>query len=84
MFLDQEETMTYKTKGIKPTGDMIKLKDEGGNIFEIPLTMLPPCVLERWIYRTQVPGNIVLDGSAESLKMIRSLSRCGMIFKIVK
>jgi hypothetical protein len=71
-------------KKIQKSEDLIKVMDDQGHVYEIPLSILPTCVLERWISHTRVPGNIVLGKDAQSQKKISALSRHGMVFKILK
>jgi hypothetical protein len=68
---------------IRPLNDTIKLMDSKGNIREVKLADLGPCVLERYILGTRLPQNVVLEDNAASRSAILRMASM-MVFKIVE
>ncbi len=67
----------------RPLSDTIKLMDSGGNIREVKLVDLEPCLLERFILGVKLPQNVVLENNAASRYMISRMASM-MVFKIVE
>ena len=75
--------MKIQRNAIRPLSDTIKLMDSKGNIREVTLADMGPCVLERYILGVELPQNVVLgDNAASRYAILRMASM--MVFKIVE